>query len=305
MASQAIGEPLAVARVASAADHDDTLRSDPGNRQRRKPARTQQRNRERTTPIHRCGFLVLIVRSDEPQEGRAAMSWYSRPRQCGEVALQERAVIRGSEPYHPGGRMGHESPVNAALARRASPIAEPGSTPLCTHGHTIVSTTGAFARSFAACRPILDSPAVISGVRLWLPTQVPVPEAPVLRVSSDESPANTSVPARSGPQRESHLARSSDEAHRARQRSMNPLQTGRSRPSARFHLTRRMPRLTRTRPHVNPEIEKSIQHAGSCADVVGSFVFVTGWSSSSVRWPRLTSSTNWTRDCSGRTHRYS
>ena len=43
------------------------------------------------------------------------MSWYSRPRQCGEVALQERAMIRGPEPYHPRGRMRHKSPVNAGL----------------------------------------------------------------------------------------------------------------------------------------------------------------------------------------------
>lgn len=61
----------------------------------------------------RCGVSGDVVRSDEPDQERAAMSCVLEPRHCGEVALQERAVIRGSEPYHLGGRMGHESPVNA------------------------------------------------------------------------------------------------------------------------------------------------------------------------------------------------
>lgn len=109
-----------------------------------------------------------------------------------------------------------------------------------------------------------------AGVRLWLPTQVSVPHAPVLRVGSDESPANTPVPALVGPQRESHLSRSSVEAHRVRQRSMNPLQTGKSRPSARFDQTRRMPRLARTRPHVTRAVKKSLQDTDS---------FSGGWNS--------------------------
>ena len=109
-----------------------------------------------------------------------------------------------------------------------------------------------------------------AGVRLWLPTQVSVPHAPVLRVGSDENPANTPVPALVGPQRESHLSRSSVEAHRVRQRSMNPLQTGKSRPSARFDQTRRMPRLARTRPHVTRAVKKSLQDTDS---------FSGGWNS--------------------------
>ena len=74
-------------------------------------ASTQDRSRG-------CGFLVLTVRSDEPHEERAAMSWYSRPRQCGEVALTEQAMIRGLEPYHPRGRLvRHKCPVNADRSR--------------------------------------------------------------------------------------------------------------------------------------------------------------------------------------------
>ena len=45
------------------------------------------------------------------------MSWYSRTRQCGEVALPERAIIRGAEGYHPHGRMQAETPVNAGPSR--------------------------------------------------------------------------------------------------------------------------------------------------------------------------------------------
>ena len=62
------------------------------------------------------------------------MSWYSRPRQCGEVALQERAMIRGPEPYHPRGRMRHKCPENAGLvwpwisSRRPGPKAARAST---------------------------------------------------------------------------------------------------------------------------------------------------------------------------------
>ena len=69
-------------------------------------------------------ILVLTVRSDEPHEERAAMSWYSRPRQCGEVALQERAMIRGPEPYHPHERIGPKSPENAG--RRLAVDLQPG-----------------------------------------------------------------------------------------------------------------------------------------------------------------------------------
>ena len=45
------------------------------------------------------------------------MSWYSRPRRCGEVALPERAIIRGTEGYHPHGRMQGKTPVNAGTSR--------------------------------------------------------------------------------------------------------------------------------------------------------------------------------------------
>ena len=62
------------------------------------------------------------------------MSWHSRPRQCGEVALQERAMIRGPEPYHPRGRMRHKSPKTLAAvwpwisSRRPGPKAPCAST---------------------------------------------------------------------------------------------------------------------------------------------------------------------------------
>jgi hypothetical protein len=45
------------------------------------------------------------------------MSWYSRPRQCEEVVLAERAIIRGTEGYHPHGRMQAKTPVNAGRRR--------------------------------------------------------------------------------------------------------------------------------------------------------------------------------------------
>jgi hypothetical protein len=101
-------------RSASPADPDDTPRRH-RNRERHNSARRQQHNREHTTRSADAGFVVLTVRSGEPHEERAAMSWYSRPRQCGEVALQERAMIRGPEPYHPRGRMRPKSPENAGF----------------------------------------------------------------------------------------------------------------------------------------------------------------------------------------------
>jgi len=41
----------------------------------------------------------------------------SRPRQCGEVALPERAMIRDTEGYHPHGRMQAKTPVNVSHSR--------------------------------------------------------------------------------------------------------------------------------------------------------------------------------------------
>jgi hypothetical protein len=57
------------------------------------------------------------------------MSCVLEPRHCGEVALQERAIIRGPKPYHPNGRMRHELPANAGLGqamRAHSAIRGPG-----------------------------------------------------------------------------------------------------------------------------------------------------------------------------------
>jgi hypothetical protein len=113
---QAIGERPTVTRL-HISSRPRRHATTPSERERRSSARTQHRNHEHATPLRRCGSLVLTVRSDEPHEERAAMSWYSRPRQCGEVALQERAVIRGPEAYHPRGPIQAETPVNTGLSQ--------------------------------------------------------------------------------------------------------------------------------------------------------------------------------------------
>jgi hypothetical protein len=136
-----------------------------GNRERRNSARAQQHNREHTTPLRGCGFWCLTARSDEPYEERAAMSWHSRPRQCGEVALQERAMIRGPEPYHPRGRMRHKCPENAGLVWPWISSRRPGPNAACASTGGRPVRPGALAQRWEK-GPIRVAPGGSHGVRL-------------------------------------------------------------------------------------------------------------------------------------------
>ena len=158
--------------------------------------------------------------------------------------------------------MGHESPVNAALARARISNRGAGFHASARTGHAIVSTTSTPARSFAAC-PSRAVPAVISGCGSGYLPKSPSQRRPYSGLARTKALRTRLFQRSQGPQRESHLARSSVEAHRVQQRSMNPLQTGKSSPSARFDLTRRMPQLARTRPHVTRAVKKSLQDTDS------------------------------------------
>ena len=119
--------------------------------------------------------------------------WYSRPRQCGEVALPERAMIRGTEGYHPHGRMQAKTPVNAG------PQPLPGTPTRGSHRAVPPARSGIrHARALAQARLnevwFGSLPAALTARGSGYLPESPFRAAPYSGLSQQKSPVNQPLP---------------------------------------------------------------------------------------------------------------
>jgi hypothetical protein len=96
------------------------------------------------------------------------MSWHSKPRQYGEVALPERTMIRGTKGYHPDGRTQAKTPVDAGPSRPLT--TRPGIVTRRSHPPAPAPTTAAALAQRAWRRSVGVNPRGPDGLRVGVPT---------------------------------------------------------------------------------------------------------------------------------------